>query len=103
MSKNTPGFVGADLASLCKEAVFHALHSKKKALVTDSESSLDVDREGGSFSLCSQDFIEARKLVTPSALSRRKLGDQGDTDVSSLAGLDDVIEKLKVQSILLNF
>ena len=61
----THGFVGADLAGLCKEAAMHALRDILPNISMDEEIPAELL---DSLSVSHEDFYEALKTITPSAL-----------------------------------
>jgi SpoVK/Ycf46/Vps4 family AAA+-type ATPase len=65
--KNTPGYVGADLQTLCKEASIIAV---ERAIQNYEQSDSDSDENSSglsSFYIEVEDFEKASKLVKPSA------------------------------------
>ncbi|ETE64245.1 Spermatogenesis-associated protein 5-like protein 1, partial [Ophiophagus hannah] len=81
LAEITPGFVGADLTSLCREAAMHALFRNCADSVCPVEMS---------------DFLEALKKIQPSS-SRSGIGVTDFKPVSwdQIGGLEDVKLKLK--------
>lgn len=65
IADRTHGFVGADLASLCKEAAMHTLSRLIPDLDSDDEISLEVLE---SLKVGSEDFGSALKKIEPSAM-----------------------------------
>ena len=92
LAEITHGFVGADLAALCKEAAMHALRRVIPKLDFDMEKipsdvfeKLKVTRE---------DFLEAFKNIQPSAL-REVMIEVPKVRWSDIGGLEDVKRKLR--------
>ncbi len=92
LAEMTYGFVGADLAALCKEAAMHALRrvipkldKKMKEIPASVIEKLKVTRE---------DFLEAFKNIQPSAL-REVLVEVPRVKWEDIGGLEDVKRKLK--------
>ncbi|NXA51890.1 SPAT5 protein, partial [Nothocercus julius] len=89
LADSAHGYVGADLAALCKEAGLHAL---RRALGTRAER---LDSEvAGSLQIAFQDFLQATKEVRPSAM-REVAVDVPKVSWSDIGGLEDVKLKLK--------
>ncbi|KGL83362.1 Spermatogenesis-associated protein 5, partial [Tinamus guttatus] len=89
LADNAHGYVGADLAALCKEAGLHAL---RRALGARAER---LDHEvAGSVRIAFQDFLQAAKEVRPSAM-REVAVDVPKVSWSDIGGLEDVKLKLK--------
>ncbi|NWI10698.1 SPAT5 protein, partial [Crypturellus soui] len=89
LAGSTHGYVGADLAALCKEAGLHAL---RRALGARAER---LDHEVASLvRVAFQDFLQAAKEVRPSAM-REVAVDVPKVSWSDIGGLDDVKLKLK--------
>ncbi|NXD12803.1 SPAT5 protein, partial [Nothocercus nigrocapillus] len=89
LADSSHGYVGADLAALCKEAGLHAL---RRALGTRAEW---LDSEvAGSLRITFQDFLQATKEVRPSAM-REVAVDVPKVSWSDIGGLEDVKLKLK--------
>jgi transitional endoplasmic reticulum ATPase len=89
----THGFVGADLASLCKEAAMAVLRKAlPKIKLEDSE---EIPREVlESLRVTKQDFQEALKNVRPSAM-REVLVETPNIKWEDVGGLDKVKDELK--------
>ncbi|MEA1925247.1 MAG: CDC48 family AAA ATPase [Candidatus Altiarchaeota archaeon] len=92
MASSTHGFVGADLASLGREAAMQTLKRilphidlEKDEIPVDVLDSLKVERK---------DFVNAKKLVSPSAL-REVLVEIPDVKWTDIGGLNDVKNLLK--------
>ncbi|XP_068797721.1 ATPase family gene 2 protein homolog A isoform X2 [Struthio camelus] len=83
------GYVGADLAALCKEAGLHALRRAlgKRANLLDSEVA-------GSVMIAFNDFLQGMNDVRPSAM-REVAVDVPKVSWSDIGGLEDVKLKLK--------
>ncbi|KAM3831198.1 ATPase family gene 2 protein homolog A isoform 2-T2 [Vipera latastei] len=89
LAESAHGYVGADLAALCKEAGMHALrrifHKKENLLDDDVSVSVIINRS---------DFLQAMNDVRPSAM-REVTIDVPKTSWSDIGGLEDVKLKLK--------
>jgi len=82
------GFVGADIASLAREAGMAALRRRERAAdtdQTDEELELSVARE---------DFTQAMKGIEPSGM-REYVAESPKTDFTDVGGLDDTKERLR--------
>ena len=82
------GFVGADIASLAREAGMVALRRRERAADTDQtneELELSVARE---------DFTQAMKGIEPSGM-REYVAESPKTDFTDVGGLDDTKERLR--------
>ncbi|KAG8454106.1 hypothetical protein GDO86_000663, partial [Hymenochirus boettgeri] len=89
LADNTHGYVGADLAALCKEAGLNALRRKL------SELSSPIDSEmAGSVVITLDDFLQATNDVRPSAM-REVAIDVPNVTWSDIGGMEDVKLKLK--------
>lgn len=92
LARVTHGFVGADLAALCREAAIDAVRQIMPELDFDKQEipaevleKLCVSRE---------DFLSALKRVQPSAM-REVMVQMPRTKWSDIGGVDDAIEKLQ--------
>ncbi|OYT54626.1 MAG: AAA family ATPase [Candidatus Altiarchaeales archaeon ex4484_2] len=92
MASSTHGFVGADLAALSREAAMQTLKRilphidlEKDEIPVEILDSLKVERK---------DFINAKKLISPSAL-REVLVEIPDVKWTDIGGLEDVKNLLK--------
>ncbi|XP_058048937.1 ATPase family gene 2 protein homolog A isoform X2 [Ahaetulla prasina] len=89
LADSAHGYVGADLAALCKEAGMHALrrilHKKENLLDDDVSVSVIINRS---------DFLQAMNDVRPSAM-REVTIDVPKISWSDIGGLEDVKLKLK--------
>jgi len=92
LAKTTHGFVGADIAALCREAAIDAvrrimpkLNLEERTVPQDVLDNLCVTRE---------DFLSALKRVQPSAM-REVMVQMPDVGWSDIGGVDDAIEKLQ--------
>ncbi|NXN90966.1 SPAT5 protein, partial [Rhinopomastus cyanomelas] len=83
------GYVGADLAALCKEAGLYAL---RRAL--GSRPNLSDNEVAGSVVIAFNDFLQGMKDVRPSAM-REVAVDVPKVSWSDIGGLEDVKLKLK--------
>ncbi|QCC47153.1 CDC48 family AAA ATPase [Halobellus limi] len=89
---NTHGFVGADIASLTKEAAMNALRRIRPELDLESD---EIDAEVlESLSVTSKDFKEAIKGIEPSAL-REVFVEVPDVTWEHVGGLEDTKERLR--------
>ncbi|MCB9358828.1 CDC48 family AAA ATPase [Candidatus Woesearchaeota archaeon] len=97
ISSVTHGFVGADLASLAKEAAmvrlrkaFPHLQSLKKKDKEASISKEDIEK----LTILREDFVDALKVVRPSAL-REVLLEKPSYGWEAIGGLDEVKQEVK--------
>ncbi|CCQ35971.1 AAA-type ATPase (CDC48 subfamily) [Natronomonas moolapensis 8.8.11] len=91
-AENTHGFVGADLASLAKEAAMNALRRIRPELDLEQD---EIDAEIlESMSVTRGDFKDALKGITPSAM-REVFVEVPDTTWNSVGGLEDTKERLR--------
>ncbi|QLD84491.1 CDC48 family AAA ATPase [Natronomonas halophila] len=91
-AENTHGFVGADLASLTKESAMNALRRIRPELDLEQE---ELDAEVlEAMTVTEQDFKDALKQVTPSAM-REVFVEVPDTSWESVGGLEDTKERLR--------
>jgi transitional endoplasmic reticulum ATPase len=89
---NTHGFVGADIASLTKEAAMNALRRIRPELDLESD---EIDAEIlESLSVTSKDFKQAIKGIEPSAL-REVFVEVPDVNWEHVGGLEDTKERLR--------
>ena len=89
---NTHGFVGADIASLAKEAAMNALRRIRPELDLESD---EIDAEVlESLSVTAEDFKEAIKGIEPSAL-REVFVEVPDVTWEHVGGLEDTKERLR--------
>ena len=93
LAENTHGFVGADLASLTKEAAMNVLRRLLPDLNLDKEDSLDTEILE-KLRIHSKDFTEALKTVRPSAL-REVLIETPEADWNNVGGLEEVKQELQ--------
>uniref|UniRef100_A0ABM5GJD4 vesicle-fusing ATPase n=1 Tax=Pogona vitticeps TaxID=103695 RepID=A0ABM5GJD4_9SAUR len=89
LADKTHGYVGADLAALCKEAGLHAFQR-----VLGQKASLLDDEVSGSVILSHSDFLQAMNDVRPSAM-REVAIDVPKVSWSDIGGMEDVKLKLK--------
>jgi len=92
LTKTTYGFVGADLAALCREAAIEAvrrimpkLNLEERTVPPEVLEELSVTRE---------DFLEALKRVQPSAM-REVMVQAPNVGWDDVGGLDDARERLR--------
>ena len=89
---NTHGFVGADIASLAKEAAMNALRRIRPELDLEAD---EIDAEVlDSLSVNANDFREAIKGIEPSAL-REVFVEVPDVTWENVGGLEDTKERLR--------
>jgi len=79
------GFVGADIASLAREAGMAALRRRDRATETDEELAVAVGRV---------DFTQAMKGIEPSGM-REYVAESPTTDFTDVGGLDDTKDRLR--------
>jgi len=87
----THGFVGADLATLCKEAAMHALRKVLPEIDIEKEIPPEVMEE---LKVIKEDFTEALKNTEPSAL-REVFVEVPNVKWDDIGGLEHVKEELK--------
>lgn len=97
ISERTQGFVGADIESLCKEAAMITI----RRVLPDLEfyDELSEFKNVKSFKVTMDDFLEALKKVSPSAL-REIFIDIPKITWDDVGGLDEIKEKLTESVIL---
>ena len=88
IAADTPGFVGADLMALCREAGMHALRRHRPAL-----SSLPSQWQPETLRVTREDLIAARRRSRPSA-ARATLVAIPDEGFDRIAGLDTIKTRL---------
>jgi transitional endoplasmic reticulum ATPase len=92
----THGFVGADIASLAKEAAMVRLRKafpNLQSIKKDEETTIskeDIEK----LQIIREDFIDALKVVRPSAL-REVLLEKPDVSWNDIGGLEDVKQEIK--------
>ncbi|MHA1312462.1 MAG: CDC48 family AAA ATPase [Candidatus Helarchaeota archaeon] len=90
-ARRTHGFVGADLASLCREAAMFALRRiRSKINFQEAKVSPEVLMD---LKVIKKDFEEAMKIVEPSAL-REIMVEVPNVTWDQVGGLDQVIQDL---------
>ncbi|NWU05563.1 SPAT5 protein, partial [Cephalopterus ornatus] len=89
LADSAHGYVGADLAALCKEAGLHAL----RRVLGKSPNLLDTE-VAGSVMIAFNDFLQGMNDVRPSAM-REVAIDVPKVSWSDIGGLEDVKLKLK--------
>ena len=87
----THGFVGADLATLCKEAAMHALRSILPEIDMEKDIPPEVMEQ---LTVTREDFTEALKNTEPSAL-REVFVEVPNVRWDDIGGLDRVKQELK--------
>src|SRR6056297_3003403 len=91
-AENTHGFVGADLESLAKESAMHALRRIRPEIDLESD---EIDAETlESMRVTEEDFKEALKGVTPSAM-REVFVEVPDVTWEDVGGLEGTKERLR--------
>jgi transitional endoplasmic reticulum ATPase len=92
LAEMTHGFVGADLAALCREAAMKALRRYlPKIDLSQERIPLEVLEQ---LEVTMQDFLEAYKEVTPSAL-REVYVEIPNVEWSDIGGLEQVKQELR--------
>ncbi len=91
-AENTHGFVGADVATLTREAAMNALRRIRPELDLESEE-IDADVLDA-LRVTEDDFKGARKGIEPSAL-REVFVEVPDTNWEQVGGLSDTKERLR--------
>lgn len=86
----THGFVGADMAGLCKEAAMHALRSILPSISMDEEIPAELLE---SLNVKNEDFHEALKTITPSAM-REVFIEVPNVRWDDIGGLDEAKQEL---------
>ncbi|KAG8592819.1 hypothetical protein GDO81_000636 [Engystomops pustulosus] len=89
LANSAHGYVGADLAALCKEAGLNALRRKLGEMCNPSDSEV-----AGSVVITLNDFLQAMNDVRPSAM-REVAVDVPNVSWSDIGGLENVKLKLK--------
>lgn len=97
LAHNTPGYVGADLKSLIREASFHAL--ERTLNIQDGKhfdaASLDLDLVTQQFHVDMSDFLAVLKQMQPSA-KREGFATVPDVTWEDIGALKDVREQLQL-------
>ncbi|MEM4780809.1 MAG: CDC48 family AAA ATPase, partial [Halalkalicoccus sp.] len=91
-AENTHGFVGADIATLAREAAMNALRRIRPELDLESEE-IDADVLDA-LRVTEEDFKQARKGIEPSAL-REVFVEVPDVSWEQVGGLADTKERLR--------
>jgi transitional endoplasmic reticulum ATPase len=91
-AENTHGFVGADIATLTREAAMNALRRIRPELDLESQE-IDADVLDA-LQVTAEDFKTARKGIEPSAL-REVFVEVPDTSWEQVGGLEDTKERLR--------
>ncbi|XP_044158163.1 ATPase family protein 2 homolog [Bufo gargarizans] len=89
LASSAHGYVGADLAALCKEAGLKALRRKLEEMCNPSDTEV-----AGSVVITLNDFLQAMNDVRPSAM-REVAVDVPNVSWSDIGGLENVKLKLK--------
>ncbi len=87
----TYGFVGADIAALCKEAAMHALRIIMPSIDIEEEIPQEIL---DALQITGDDFTEAKKNIEPSAM-REVFVEVSDVKWEDVGGLDNVKQELK--------
>ncbi len=87
----THGFVGADMAALCKEAAMHALRMILPTINIEEEIPQEVLDK---LQITGDDFMDALKNIEPSAM-REVFVEVPNVHWSDVGGLDNVKQELK--------
>ena len=87
----THGFVGADIAALCKEAAMHALRMIMPKINIKAEIPTEILE---ALEITNEDFMEALKIVTPSAM-REVFVEVPKVRWEDIGGLEQVKQELR--------
>ncbi|RYH32728.1 AAA family ATPase [archaeon] len=91
ISKDTHGYVGADLSQLCMEAAFEAIRGKMHLIDVDAER---INAEVlDSIEIGNKDFMYALEVTNPSAL-RENVVEVPNVSWDDVGGLEDVKKEL---------
>ena len=93
IGKDTHGFVGADLAALCSEAVFQCIRQKMDVIDLEADT-IDVEVLN-SMSVIMDDLVHAKEVTKPSALRETGRVEVPKVSWEDVGGLEDV--KLELQ------
>jgi len=93
IADKTHGFVGADLEMLCKEAAMHVIRKALPTLKLKDEETIPPEILE-KLQVCHEDFEEAQRLVTPSAL-REVLIEIPNVKWTDIGGLEEIKQELK--------
>ena len=88
----THGYVGADLAALCREAAMKTL--RKLGVTADEKTVMDIKRNFERLKVCQEDFLLALKEVEPSAI-REILVELPEQTFANVGGLKDAKKALQ--------
>ncbi|KNC74972.1 hypothetical protein SARC_12494, partial [Sphaeroforma arctica JP610] len=86
----TRGYVGADIAALCREAAFSAL--RKQAIAANEE----IGIAAGAAVVQSDDFDIALSRVSPSTARESVIVGLETKSWDSIGGVDDIKHRMKV-------
>ena len=89
LAKLTPGYTGADISTLCKEAAIEAI---TKYLPEDPKEAMDPSAFG-ELEICRVDFINALKKIVPSQL-REIPSDVSRIQWDDIVGMEEIKERL---------
>lgn len=92
LSTVTHGYVGADLAALCREAAMGALRKLKWNL--DEDATFDLHKNIGQIKVQQEDFLQALKEVEPSAI-REILVEMPEHTFADVGGLKEIKKALQ--------
>jgi transitional endoplasmic reticulum ATPase len=97
LAEKTHGFVGADLAALCREAAYAAI---RRALAADGELDFAASPAAGRpIEVRQEDFEKALSNVAPSAM-REFMVEMPSTSWSDIGGLDEVKRLLRENVVI---
>ncbi len=91
IAEMTHGFVGADLASLCKEAAMHTISRMLPDLDVEEEIPAEILEM---LKVSREDFLAAMKKIEPSAM-REVLVEIPEVHWSDIGGLEDAKQELR--------
>lgn len=91
LAQFTPGFVGADLAALCKEAGMNAI---RRLLPQINLACLEDEKYSSKLKITMDDFNDALREVEPSA-TREYFSERPNTHWEQIGGLTGIKEKLR--------
>jgi len=97
LAEKTHGFVGADLAALCREAAYAAI---RRVLASDGEPDFTtLPAPGRQIDVRQEDFDKALSNVAPSAM-REFMVEMPSTNWSDIGGLDDLKRLLRENVVI---
>jgi transitional endoplasmic reticulum ATPase len=95
LAEKTPGFVGADLAALCREAGYAAM---RRCFPPESLEHGEFFADEG-MQITAQDFQSALSIIQPSAMREVMVQIPYDVNWDQIGGLDDV-KQLIIESVV---